>query len=107
MASSPITFNSGIFKNNHLVPFLICPGLVIITVAAFNPTKDSGCINLDGNRYIYENATVQSSLNRNSMKPAFSFELAKRSGYWHPLIWLSWMARLCDLRFQTFRLSNV
>ena len=50
---------------------------------------------------MYENASVQSGLNANSIGQAFSSELAGgKSGFWHPVTWLSLM-----LDYQIFGLN--
>ena len=71
---------------------MICLALAVLTVAAFWQLKDGGFINLDDNVYVYENAYLQSGLNWDSIKQAFSLELAQRDiGHWHPVTWLSWL----------------
>ncbi len=76
---------------NKWIPILVCLVLVVLTIAAFWQLKDCGFINFDDDMYVYENAYVQSGLNGDSVKQAFSFELAQRSGHWHPVTWLSWL----------------
>ncbi|NLD82107.1 MAG: tetratricopeptide repeat protein [Smithella sp.] len=73
------------------MPALICLALVMVTIAAFWQLKDSGFVNFDDQLYVYENAYIQSGLNFDSIKLAFSSDLAKYSGHWHPLTWLSLM----------------
>jgi tetratricopeptide (TPR) repeat protein len=73
------------------MPALICATLAIITIITFWQLKDCGFINYDDSMYVYENAYVQSGLNWDNVKQAFSSELAKLSGHWHPVTWLSWM----------------
>jgi hypothetical protein len=81
---------------------LICLALAILTVITFWSLKDCGFINFDDDIYVYKNAYVQSGMNANSIGQAFSFssELAKVSGHWCPVIWLSWM-----LDYQIFGLN--
>ena len=88
---------------------LICLALAILTVIVFWQLKDCGFISFDDPMYVYENATVQSGLNANSIKSAFSPELAKLSGHWHPLTWLSWMLdyELFGLNASGFHLVNL
>jgi len=83
--------NSEATQHKNLIPVLICLALVTLTVITFWQLKDCGFISLDDNIYVYENAYVQSGLNGNSVKQAFSSELAKHSGHWHPITWLSLM----------------
>jgi hypothetical protein len=92
--------NSEAAQHKNLIPVLICLALTILTVITFWSLKDCGFINLDDNIYVYENAYVQSGLNANSIIQAFSSELAKVSGHWHPLTWLSLM-----LDYQIFGLN--
>ena len=87
-------------QHKNLIPVLICLALAILTVITFWPLKDCGFINFDDNMYVYENAYVQSGLNWNSIRQAFSSELVKKSGNWHPLTWLSLM-----LDYQIFGLN--
>ncbi len=75
----------------NLNPGLICLALAIVTIAAFWQIQDCGFINFDDDVYVYENAYIQSGLNWDSLKQAFSFDLASRSGHWHPLTWISWL----------------
>ncbi len=82
---------SGNNPYKHLTPVLICLALAFLTVVAFWPVQDAGFINLDDDVYVYENAYLQSGLNRDSIQQAFSFELAKKSGHWQPVTWLSWL----------------
>jgi Flp pilus assembly protein TadD len=79
---------------------LICLALAILTVITFWQLKDCGFINLDDNMYVYENVYVQSGLNANNIKQAFSFELVEKSSNWHPVTWLSLM-----LDYQIFGLN--
>ncbi len=79
---------------------MICLALAILTVITFWPLKDCGFINFDDGDYVYENAYVQSGLSWNSIVQAFSSELMKKSGHWHPVTWLSLM-----LDYQIFGLN--
>jgi FOG: TPR repeat len=100
MPTSQGTLNSEATQHKILIPVLICLALVILTVVTFWSLKYCGFINLDDNLYVYENVYVQSGLNWNSIVQAFSSELAKISGHWHPLTWLSLM-----LDYQIFGLN--
>ncbi|OQB53031.1 MAG: TPR repeat-containing protein YrrB [Deltaproteobacteria bacterium ADurb.Bin151] len=91
MTTSKETFSPDAAQQKKLIPILICLALAILTVAAFWQLRDCGFINMDDGLYVYRNAAVQSGLNANNIKLAFSPELAKLSGHWHPLTWLSWM----------------
>jgi len=73
------------------MPALICMVLVFLTIVTFWQLKDCGFVNFDDQLYIYENTYIQSGLNVDSVKQAFSSDLAKFSGHWHPLTWLSLM----------------
>ena len=70
---------------------MICLSLALLTIIVFSPIKDCGFVNFDDDVYVYENGYIQSGLNADSIKQAFSFEMAKKSGHWHPVTWLSWM----------------
>ncbi len=95
------TLNSETTQQKILIPALICVALTILTVITFWSLKDYGFINLDDNIYVYENASVQSGLNWNSIRQAFSSELAGgKSGLWLPVTWLSLM-----LDYQIFGLN--
>ncbi len=94
------TLNSETTQQKILLPALICLALAILTVITFWPLKDCGFINFDDGDYVYENAYVQSGLSWNSIVQAFSSELMKKSGHWHPVTWLSLM-----LDYQIFGLN--
>ncbi|MGA2782994.1 MAG: hypothetical protein ABSF13_13935, partial [Smithella sp.] len=64
-------------RYRNLVPVLICLALTILTVITFWSLKDCGFINFDDNTYVYENAYVQSGLNWNSIRQAFSTEIVE------------------------------
>ena len=90
---------------------MICLGLAMLTVITFWSLKDCGFIGFDDPIYVYENAYVQSGLNWNSIRQAFSFssELAKISGNWFPVTWLSLMLdyQIFGLNPQGFHLTNL
>jgi len=108
MANSQGTLSTEEIRHKNLIPVLICLALAILTVIAFWSLKDCGFINLDDDIYVYENASVQSGLNWNSIGQAFSSELTK-VGHWHPLTWLSWMLdyQIFGLNSQGFHLINL
>ncbi len=87
MSTSRMMFSPRVATRNRLRVLLICLALAILTVIPFALVKDNGFINLDDNRYVYENPHVQSGLNADSIKYAFSFNVSN----WHPLTWLSLM----------------
>ena len=91
MAVSQVTSDAQVNRQKNLILALICLALAILTIVVFLPIRDSGFVSLDDDVYVYENTSIQSGLNWDSIKQAFSFELAKRSGHWHPVTWLSWM----------------
>ncbi len=75
----------------HWLPALVCLALASLTIAAFWQIKDCGFIDFDDNIYVYSNAYVQSGLDWNSVGQAFSYELATKIGFWHPITWMSLM----------------
>ena len=91
MTTSRDMLKPEIIPHKKKIQLLICLALAVLTVIAFWSIKDSGFINLDDGMYVYENDQVQSGLNLNSIEQAFSFELMKKSGNWHPVTWLSLM----------------
>jgi protein O-mannosyl-transferase len=78
-------------QQKNLIRILICLALAILTMTAFGSLKDCGFINLDDPVYVYENAFVKAGLNANSVRQAFSSELAEKCSNWHPITWLSLM----------------
>jgi hypothetical protein len=96
-------------QQKNLIPILICLALAIVTVITFWSLKDCGFINFDDNSYVYENAYVKSGLNYNSIVMAFSSEFAEKSGFWHPLTWLSLMldTQIFGLNPKGFHLTNL
>jgi tetratricopeptide (TPR) repeat protein len=100
MPTSQGKLSSEATQHKNLIPVLICLALAILTVITFWPLKDCGFINFDDDVYVYQNALVQSGLNWNSIGQAFSSELVKIGGFWHPITWLSLM-----LDYQIFGLN--
>jgi hypothetical protein len=100
MPTSQGTLSSEATRQKNLIPILICLALAILTVITFWSLKGCDFIGLDDNIYVYENAYVQSGLNWDSIKQAFSSELTNTSGQWLPLTWLSLM-----LDYQIFGLN--
>jgi hypothetical protein len=111
MTISQGTLSSEANQHKNLIPILICLSLAILTVITFWSLKDCGFINFDDPDYVYENAYVQSGLNWNSIGQVFSFssELAKISGNWFPVTWLSLMLdyQIFGLNPQGFHLVNL
>jgi len=109
MPTSQEALKQRITSKDYWFPILICLALAVLTVAAFWQLRDCGFINMDDGLYVYRNAAVQSGLNANNIKLAFSPELAKLSGHWHPLTWLSWMLdyELFGLNPRGFHLINL
>lgn len=69
--------------------FLICFGLVLITLAVFIQTAGFGFVGVDDYKYIVKNEHVSTGLNLQNVKWAFT-----SVGYgsnWYPLTWLSYM----------------
>ncbi|PKN88595.1 MAG: hypothetical protein CVU51_03840 [Deltaproteobacteria bacterium HGW-Deltaproteobacteria-1] len=91
MATSQKTSGSEASQHRNLTPVLICLALAILTITAFWQIKDCGFIVYDDEQYVTKNVYVQSGLNASSIGQAFSSDLAKYSGHWHPLTWLSLM----------------
>src|SRR5512145_598519 len=91
MAASQGTSSMGIKQHEKWFPVLICLALAIVTIAAFWQIKECSFIAYDDEQYVTKNAYVQSGLNVSSIGQAFSADLAKHSGHWHPLTWLSLM----------------
>jgi tetratricopeptide (TPR) repeat protein len=109
MPTAQGTLSSGATRQKHLIPALICLALAILTVITFWSLKDCGFVNFDDSIYVYENAHVQSGLNVNSVGQAFSSELAKKIGFWHPVTWLSYMLdySIFGLNPQGYHLINL
>jgi tetratricopeptide (TPR) repeat protein len=67
--------------------YLIVIFLIVASCAAFGRILGNDFINFDDNKYITENYHVQSGINQESIKWAFTTTYF----YWHPLTWLSHM----------------
>ncbi len=100
--------NSEITQYKNWMPILICLALAVLTIAAYSSIRDSGFVNFDDNLFASQNAYVQSGLNWNSIGKAFSFELAKQSG-WVPLTWLSLMldTQIFGVNASGYHLTNL
>lgn len=68
--------------------YIIVALLIIVSLAAFGRIAGNHFINFDDPGYITKNYMVQSGLNLQSVKWAFS---TTHLSYWHPLTWLSHM----------------
>ena len=69
--------------------WVITAALIVICFLIFGQTVRFGFINLDDNRYVYENPIVLSGLHIDSLQWALT---AFHSANWHPLTWISHMA---------------
>ena len=69
---------------------LACLLLLVSTLLAFRPAldKDFSFVNLDDNRYVYDNAHVTQGLTGDSIRWAYT---SLEYDNWHPLTWLSLM----------------
>jgi len=83
--------NSEAVRHRKRLLSLVCAALAILTTVTYWSLKDCSFIDLDDFLYVYENSYVQSGLNANSIAHAFSAELVKLTGNWHPVTWLSLM----------------
>jgi Flp pilus assembly protein TadD len=67
---------------------LICLALAFAAAAVFWQVYAYDFVNFDDPTYVYENPHIQSGITLKSIKWAFTTD---RTGYWHPLTWLSFM----------------
>ena len=67
---------------------IICLFLAALTFLLYWDLTDHEFIVVDDNVYIIDNSHVQSGLNRESVRWAFT---TTRAEFWHPLTWLSYM----------------
>ena len=67
---------------------IICLFLASLTVLVYWDLTDHQFLGLDDHVYVLDNTHVQSGLNRESVKWAFT---TTRAEFWHPLTWLSYM----------------
>jgi hypothetical protein len=68
--------------------WVITAALIVTCFLIFGQTVGFGFINLDDNRYVYENPIVLSGLHIDSLKWALT---SFHSANWHPLTWISHM----------------
>jgi len=65
---------------------LVCIGLAAVIVSIYWPVRNYEFVHYDDNVYVTENPYVQSGLNWQGVKWAFTTGCASN---WHPLTWLS------------------
>jgi tetratricopeptide (TPR) repeat protein len=63
--------------------------LALVTIALYWPATGHDFVNFDDSLYVYQNVHVQSGLNWQSIRWAFT---NLEVGFWHPLTWLSILA---------------
>ena len=90
LAAGLASADTAAWERNPWVLAAVCIVLVACTLLAFRPALDKtfDFVNLDDNRYVYDNAHVAQGLTRASMAWAFT---SQDSDNWHPLTWLSLM----------------
>jgi protein O-mannosyl-transferase len=74
-------------KQNRML-LLICAGLVLATVIAYEPVRHNELVNYDDRTYITENPNITAGITLHSIIWAFT---SSYSANWHPLTWLSHM----------------
>ncbi|MGA2780977.1 MAG: tetratricopeptide repeat protein [Smithella sp.] len=77
-----------ISSGNKKYTYFIIIFLIVTSCAAFGRIASNDFINFDDNKYITENNNIQSGINPESIKWAFT---SLDVFYWHPLTWLSHM----------------
>ena len=82
---------------NYRRQLLICLFLTLAVLAVFWQVKNNDFVNFDDPRCTTENLHIQSGLNLEFLKWAFT---TSHAGYWQPLTWLSFM-----MDYQLFRLN--
>ena len=84
-------------ERNPWVLAAVCLVLLVSTILAFRPAldKDFSFVNLDDNRYVYDNEHVTQGLTRDSIHWAFT---SLDYDNWHPLDLALAHARPPDLR---------
>jgi len=65
---------------------LVYAGLVVSTVAAYQPVRHNGFVNYDDDVYVTDNVNIRKGLTKESFVWAFT---ATYAGNWHPLTWIS------------------
>jgi Flp pilus assembly protein TadD len=77
-----------IAARQHL-PWIVGGALAVLVLAVFGQVRGFAFVNVDDQRYVYENPFVRNGLTWDGVREAFS---VFRSGNWHPVTWLSHMA---------------
>ena len=67
---------------------LICLTLTLTLFAVYYQVHSFGFVNYDDQIYVYENPNIRAGITLQSVKWTFT---TNRTGYWHPLTWLSFM----------------
>jgi len=91
---------------NRRRDFLICAGLVLVTLAVFWPVTRCDFVTYDDPSYVTKNPYVQNGFAWESVRWAFT---CRYSDNWHPLTWLSHMldCRLFGLKAAGHHLTNL
>jgi len=91
---------------NRRRDFLICAGLVLVTLAVFWPVTRCGFVTYDDPSYVTKNPYVQNGFAWESVRWAFT---CRYSDNWHPLTWLSHMldCRLFGLKAAGHHFTNL
>jgi protein O-mannosyl-transferase len=88
---------STLFFSREKRSTVLCLGLVLMTLAFYNPVVNNKFTNMDDEVYITRNAHVKAGLSWDTVKWAFT---SVEQANWHPLTWLSHA-----LDYQLFRLN--
>lgn len=72
---------------------LVCAGLVVLTIAAYEPMRHNEFVDYDDDRYVTENRHVNRGITRKSLLWVFT---TPHASMWHPLTSLSHMTD-CEL----------
>jgi tetratricopeptide (TPR) repeat protein len=76
----------GLFRSPAERTLLLCLGLMVVVLVAYNPVMRNGFVGFDDTGYITHNPHVRAGLTWATVKWAFlTFDQAN----WHPLTWLS------------------
>ena len=86
----PAPLAADLAEKGPWVAAAVCTLLLLSTILAFRPAfeKDFSFVNLDDNRYVYDNGHVTQGLTRETVAWAFT---SLEYDNWHPLTWLSLM----------------
>ncbi len=80
-------------KTGNAALYAVCALLVVCTLVAYEPLRQSDFIMLDDNIYVTENENVNGGITPDSVVWAFT---QSHAANWHPLTWLSHMLD-CEL----------